>query len=73
MPATSQPENGATVYKARVKAAVKCPKHPRHNPDKDGRGPIKGDCVTCNPVVDAYRAVLSIRAAQQEVEKCASS
>lgn len=69
----AQSENGATVYKARVKVAVKCPKHPRHNPEKDGRGAIKGNCVTCNPVADAYRAVLSIRAAQQGLEKCASS
>jgi hypothetical protein len=58
-----------------VKLAVKCPKHPRHNPEKDGparaardrqRCAIKGNCLTCNPIADAYRAVLSIRAAQQE-------
>jgi hypothetical protein len=43
------------------------------NPEKDGRGAAKGNCVTCNPLTHSYRRVLSIRAAQHELEKCASS
>jgi hypothetical protein len=37
------------TYKLKVAERVKakCERHPRYNPERDGRGGIKGGCSTC--------------------------
>jgi hypothetical protein len=40
----------------RVKA--KCDRHPRYNPERDGRGGIKGGCSTCFSLFDLHQARL---------------
>jgi hypothetical protein len=45
----------------RVKA--KCERHPRYNPERDGRGGIKGVCSTCFSLFDL---LLSLRPASGE-------
>jgi hypothetical protein len=36
----------------RVKA--KCERHPRYNPEREGRGGIKGVCFTCFSLFDLH-------------------
>ena len=48
----------------RVKA--KCERHPRYNPERDGRGGIKGGCSTCFSLFDLHQARLSLDAAHRE-------
>ena len=41
-------------YKLKVSERVKakCARHPRYNPERDGRGGIKGGCSTCFSLYD---------------------
>ena len=48
----------------RVKA--KCSRHPRYNPEKDGRAGIRGGCSTCFSLYDLHQARLALDAAQRE-------
>ena len=48
----------------RVKA--KCNRHPRYNPERDGRGGIKGGCSTCFSLFDLHQARLSLDTAHRE-------
>jgi hypothetical protein len=48
----------------RVKA--KCSRHPRYNPERDGRGGIKGGCSTCFSLYDLQQARLSLDSAHRE-------
>ena len=48
----------------RVKA--KCERHPRYNPQRDGRGGIKGGCSTCFTLLDLYYARLALEAAHRD-------
>src|SRR5260370_37091378 len=48
----------------RVKA--KCGRHPRYNPEKDGRAGIKGGCSTCFSLYDLHQARLALDSAQRE-------
>ena len=48
----------------RVKA--KCERHPRYNPEREGRGGIKGGCSTCFSLFDLHQARLSLDAAHRE-------
>jgi hypothetical protein len=36
-------------YKLKIaeRVKVKCERHPRYDPERDGRGGIKGGCSTC--------------------------
>ena len=42
----------------RVKA--KCSRHPRYNPEKDGRAGIRGGCSTCFSLYDLHQARLAL-------------
>jgi hypothetical protein len=55
-------------YKLRVAERVKakCDRHPRSNPERDGRGGIKGGCSTCYFLFDLHQARLSLDAAHRE-------
>jgi len=54
----------------RVKA--KCSRHPRYNPEKDGRAGIRGGCSTCFSFYDLHHARLALDAAQREFVRRAS-
>jgi hypothetical protein len=55
-------------YKLKVSERVKakCNRHPRYNPERDGRGGIKGGCSTCFSLFDLHQARLSLDAAHRE-------
>lgn len=55
-------------YKLKVSERVKakCNRHPRYNPEREGRGEIKGGCSTCYSLFDLYQARLSLDAAHRE-------
>jgi hypothetical protein len=55
-------------YKLKVAERVKgkCPRHPRYNPERDGRGGIKGGCSTCFSLYDLHQARLSLDSAHRE-------
>ena len=48
----------------RVKA--KCRRHPRYNPEKDGRAGIRGGCSICFSLYYLHQARLALDAAQRE-------
>ncbi len=56
------------TYKAAIRERVegKCPRHPGYNPEKSGRGGIKGGCCTCFTLYDVLQARLKLDAAIHE-------
>jgi hypothetical protein len=56
------------TYKLKVAERVKakCERHPRYNPEHDGRGGIKSGCSTCFSLYDPHQARLSLDAAHRE-------
>lgn len=56
------------TYKLKVSERVraKCDRHPRYNPEKDGRGGIKGGCSCCFALFDLYQARQTLDAAHRE-------
>ena len=55
-------------YKLKVSERVKAKRerHPRYNPERDGRGSIKGGCSTCFALYDLHQARLSLDSAHRE-------
>ena len=55
-------------YKATIRERVqgKCPRHPGYNPEKSGRGGIKGGCSNCFTLYDVFHARLKLDAAIHE-------
>ncbi len=55
-------------YKLRVTERVKakCERHPRYNPERDGRGGIKGGCATCFSPYDLHQARVTLDSAHRE-------
>ena len=55
-------------YKLKVSERVKakCERHPRYNPERDGRGSIKGGCSTCFALYDLHQARLMLDSAHRE-------
>lgn len=56
------------TYKLKIAERVKgkCNRHPRFNPEKDGRAGIRGACSCCFSLYDLYQARLALDAAQCE-------
>ena len=56
------------IYKLKLTERVKakCSRHPRYNPEKDGRAGIRGGCSTCFSIYDLHQARLALDAAQRE-------
>jgi hypothetical protein len=56
------------TYKLKINERVKgkCSRHPRYNPDKDGRAGIRGGCSFCFSLYDLYQARMALDAAQRE-------
>ena len=55
---------------------VKCPRHPRYNPEREGAGAIRGGCRYCLAIYDLYAGELaverSLQALEQQITRCAS-
>ena len=56
--------NYKLTVKERVKA--KCPRHPRYNPERDGRGGIVGTCTACYSLYDLLEARNKLDASVRE-------
>jgi hypothetical protein len=56
------------TYKLKITERVKgkCSRHPRYNPEKDGRAGIRGGCSCCFSLFDLYQARMALDAAQRE-------
>jgi hypothetical protein len=56
------------TYKLKVAERVKatCERHPRYNPEREGRGGIKGGCSTCFSLYDLHQARLMLDSAHRE-------
>ena len=56
------------TYKLKITERVKgkCNRHPRYNPEKDGRAGIRGACSCCFSLYDLYKARIALDAAQRE-------
>jgi hypothetical protein len=56
------------TYKLKITERVKgkCSRHPRYNPEKDGRTGIRGACSCCFSLYDLYQARVTLDAAQGE-------
>ena len=56
------------TYKLKITERIKakCERHPRYNPERDGRGGIRGGCSACFSLFDLHQARLSLDAAHRE-------
>ena len=59
----------AVRFDYRIKG--RCPRHPAYNPIKDEQAGIRGGCVACHELLDAYRAYLALREAIEHFETTA--
>ena len=61
------------TYKLKVSERVtaKCGRHPRYNPEKEGRGAIKGACYGCFALYDLYQSRLALEAAAHKFQRLA--
>jgi hypothetical protein len=50
------------TYKLKITERVKgkCNRHPRYNPEKDGRAGIRGGCSCCWSLYDLYQARMAL-------------
>ena len=62
------------TYKLKVNSRVvgKCSRHPRYNPEKQGRGAIIGGCSGCFALFDLIQSRNQLAAAAREFERLAS-
>ena len=62
------------TYKLKVAERVKgkCERHPRYNPERDGRGGIKGGCSACFSLYNLQQARLTLDAAHRDFLKKAA-
>lgn len=61
-------------YKLKLteRVTAKCSRHPRYNPEEDGRGGIKGGCHGCFALYDLYQSRLALEAAVVKFQRLAS-
>ena len=61
-------------YKLKVseRLTAKCSRHPRYNPEREGRGGIKGGCSGCFALFDLYQSRLALEAAVQKFQRLAA-
>jgi hypothetical protein len=59
------------TYKLKVAERVKdkCGRHPRYNPERDGRGGINGGCYACFSLYNLQQARLTLDAAHHDFLK----
>ncbi len=55
-------------YKLKIAERVKakCERHPRYNPERHGRGGIRGGCATCFSLYDLHQARLTLDCAHRD-------
>jgi len=53
-------------FKVSERVKAKCDRHPRYNPEREGRGGIKGGCSTRFSLFDLHQARLSLDAAHRK-------
>ena len=62
--------------RVRRSVRVKCPRHPRYNPEREGAGAIRGGCRYCLATYDPYAGKLaverSLQVLEQHITRCAS-
>jgi hypothetical protein len=62
--------------RVRRSVRVKCPRHPRYNPERDGAGAIRGGCRYCLAMYELYAGKLaverSLQALEQHITRCES-
>ena len=54
------------------RGSAKCSRHPHYNPEKDGRGAIKGGCTACYALFDLYQSRLALEAAVHKFQRLAA-
>jgi len=56
------------TYRLKVAERVKgkCERHPRYNPERDGRGGIKGGCSACFSLYELHQAKRVLDAARRD-------
>lgn len=61
------------TYKQTIRERVtaKCSRHPRYNPEKEGRSGIKGGCSTCYGLHDLPQSRLQLDAAIRHFQRLA--
>jgi hypothetical protein len=42
------------IIRVRRSVRVKCPRHPRYNPERDVAGAIRGGCLHCVAICELY-------------------
>jgi hypothetical protein len=59
------------TYKLKITERIKakCERHPRYNPEREGRGGIRGGCSACFSLFDLHQARLSLDAAPPRVSE----
>lgn len=59
------------TYKKTIRESVhaKCERHPRYNPERDGRDGIKGGCATCWQLYDLDQARIRLDTAIRDFER----
>ena len=62
------------AYKLKIaeRLTAKCSRHPRYNPEKDGRAAIKGGCSGCFALFDLYQSRLALEASAQKFQRLAA-
>ena len=61
-------------YKLKLSERVTatCSRHPRYNPEKEGRGGIKGGCSGCYALFDLYQSRCALEAAASKFLRLAA-
>jgi hypothetical protein len=61
------------TYKLKIteRVTAKCSRHPRFNPEKEGRN-IKGGCSGCYALFDLWQSRLALEAAAQQFQRKAA-
>jgi hypothetical protein len=50
------------MLKARLSYSGKCPRHPRFDPVKDGRGGVRAGCLVCDSLCGVAEAIATVHA-----------
>lgn len=55
--------------RVRRSVRVKCPRHPRYNPECEGAGAIRGGCRYCLAIYELYASKLAVERSLQTLEQ----
>ena len=57
------------ILRVRWSVRVKCPRHPRYNPEREGAGAIRGGCRYCLAMYELYAGKLAVERSLQVLEQ----